>query len=199
MKDKIASEIERIDSFKKNIKNGVGIFGSARESENGVYYNLTKYIAAKLSSQGFQVISGGGPGIMKAAIEGAKTSGCKSIALNIKLPFEDSVLPSDKVSIDFDYFMTRKLAFAKYCDSFIVMPGGFGTMDELFEMLTLIQTRRMKAKQIFLFGTEFWAGLLKWLNELSDASFINEIDLNMIHATNSVSEILSKLKKVGYE
>lgn len=155
MKQRVFDEIEMISHHENNINKGVSIFGSARINSNSHYYNTTKILAKKLSHSGYQIISGGGPGIMKAAIEGASDAGTKSIGLNIELPFEQETLPNKKKSITFKYFMTRKLAFAKYSSAFIVMPGGIGTLDELFEMLTLIQTKKMESKKYSYFVLNF--------------------------------------------
>jgi len=194
MKNIILKEIESISSFKKNINNAVGIFGSARVKDNENYYLMAKESSQLLVERGYQVISGGGPGIMKAAIEGACAAGGKSVALNISLPFEGNVLPQDKISLNFDYFMTRKLAFSIFCNAFIAMPGGFGTLDELFEMLTLIQTRKMRMKPIFLFGSSFWLGAWNWLQDLHKAGFISATDLDNIFITDSVDDILKILE-----
>lgn len=194
MKNIIVKEIESITSFKSNINNAVGIFGSARVNENENYYLLAKESSRLLAERGYQIISGGGPGIMKAAIEGACAAGVKSVALNISLPFEDNVLPHDKISLNFDYFMTRKLAFSVYCNAFIAMPGGFGTLDEMFEMLTLMQTRKMRMKPIFLFGSSFWLGAWNWLQELHKSGFISSADLDNIFITDSVVDVLKILE-----
>lgn len=194
MKNIIVKEIESINSFKSNINNAVGIFGSARVNENENYYILAKESSQLLAEHGYQIISGGGPGLMKAAIEGACAAGVKSVALNISLPFEDNVLPHDKISLNFDYFMTRKLAFSVYCNAFIAMPGGFGTLDEVFEMLTLMQTRKMRMKPIFLFGTSFWLGAWNWLQDLHKAGFISTADLDNIFITDSVVDVLKILE-----
>jgi hypothetical protein len=195
MEEAISIEIGNIASFKSNICNAIGIFGSARIKENDVYYLQTKKMAIKLAERGYQIVTGGGPGIMKAAIEGSWGAGVKSIALNIRLPFEDNILPQKKLSLDFDYFMTRKLAFAKFCEAFIVMPGGFGTLDELFEMLTLIQTRKMRMKPVFLFGNSFWQGIWDWIQELRNTGFILAEDLDNIFITDSIDDILIILEE----
>lgn len=195
MKDSVSREIEKIYSFRNSIgHNTVGILGSARTKDNEEYYQQAKLIARTLSKNGFQIISGGGPGIMKAAIEGVRDAGEKSIALNIRLPFEDNVLPNDKISLNFDYFMTRKLACAQYCNAFVVMPGGFGTLDELFEMLTLMQTKKMAMKPVFLFGTNFWNGLWQWIHEVYTENFISDADLKSILITDKIADILMHLR-----
>lgn len=196
MEKTILKEIKEIKDFHKNVNKGVSIFGSARTQENSDAYNITKELSRSLAENGYQVISGGGPGIMKAAIEGSYLSGKKSIALNLKLPFEENILADKKESLNFDYFMTRKLAFAKYSDAFIVMQGGFGTLDELFEILTLIQTNKMKSKKVILFGSIFWAGLMSWIEgTLLIQKLINKADLQNIFIVNSIDEALHKLKE----
>jgi len=177
------------------VKKGISIFGSARTQENSYTYNITRDLSRALANNGYQVISGGGPGIMKAAIEGSYLSGNKSIALNLKLPFEENILADQKESLSFDYFMTRKLAFAKYSDAFIVMHGGFGTLDELFEILTLMQTNKMKNKKVILFGSFFWGGLMDWIEEtLLFQKLISKADLQNICIVNSIDEVLHKIK-----
>lgn len=196
MEKTILKEIKEIKDFHKNVNKGVSIFGSARIKENSDTYNTTKELSHALAKNGYQVISGGGPGIMKAAIEGSYLSGKKSIALNLKLPFEDNILADQKESLSFDYFMTRKLAFAKYSDAFIVMHGGFGTLDELFEILTLMQTNKMKNKIIILFGSIFWSGLMSWVEEaLLSQKLISKADLQNIFIVNSIDEAIHKLKE----
>ncbi|WP_276971240.1 TIGR00730 family Rossman fold protein [Tatumella ptyseos] len=195
MIEAISTEIENIAAFKHNIVNAVGVFGSARIKESDNYYQQAKEVARRLVEHGYQVITGGGPGIMKAAIEGSQIAGMKSIALNIRLPFESDILPQKKLSLDFNYFMTRKLAFAQYCDAFIAMPGGFGTLDELFEMLTLIQTGKMSRKPVFLLGSEFWRNGIAWLRELRDSGLISATDLDNIFITDSADDVLDKLER----
>jgi uncharacterized protein (TIGR00730 family) len=161
---------EFVEGYDKMAKIGpsVSIFGSARTQENHEYYTMSVEIAKKLVEKGYGVITGGGPGIMEAGNKGAKESGGKSIGLNIKLPFE--LVPNKYVDIDksinFDYFFARKVCFMKYSQGFIVMPGGFGTMDELFEALTLIQTKKIGRFPIVLVGSSFWSGLFEWIKNV---------------------------------
>ena len=143
----------------------VSIFGSARTKPNDEYYELAVSIAKKITENGYGIITGGGPGIMEAGNKGAHLAGGTSVGLNIDLPFEQHDNPyidSDK-SIDFDYFFVRKVMFVKYSQGFVVMPGGFGTLDELFEALTLIQTHKIDRFPLILVGSEFWGGLLDWI------------------------------------
>lgn len=158
---------EFVDGFEKMAKIGpcVSIFGSARTKPDNKYYQLAEEIAFKLTREGYGVITGGGPGIMEAANKGAKAGGGRSVGLNIELPFEQYSNPyidSDKL-ITFDYFFVRKVMFMKYAQGFVVLPGGFGTLDELFEALTLIQTNKIGRFPIILVGKNYWSGMLSWI------------------------------------
>src|ERR1700733_1574215 len=176
---------EFVDGFEKLAKIGpcVSIFGSARTHNDATYYKMTEEIARLLTERGYGVISGGGPGIMEAANKGANTAGGKSVGLNIELPFEQSANPyidPDKL-IMFNYFFVRKLMFIKYAQGFVVLPGGFGTMDELFEALTLIQTKKIGKFPIVLIGSEYWSGLFHWIKTtLSEEKMIDQKDLDLI-------------------
>lgn len=146
----------------------VSIFGSARTQPDKEYYILAEKIAYQLTQRGYGVITGGGPGIMEAGNKGAQRGNGKSVGLNIELPFEQSAnrhIDSDKL-IDFDYFFVRKVMFIKYAQGFVVMPGGFGTLDELFEALTLIQTQKIERFPIVLVGSDFWSGLIDWIKKV---------------------------------
>lgn len=195
---------EFVDGFEKLSKIGpcVSIFGSARTNPDHKYYHLAEDIAFKLTKEGYGIITGGGPGIMEAANKGAKTAGGKSVGLNIELPFEQSSNPyidPDKL-ITFDYFFVRKLMFIKYAQGFVVLPGGFGTMDELFEALTLIQTKKIAKFPIVLVGKEYWAGLFDWIREtLVTEKMVDEKDLKLIflaedaeQAVNHINEFYSR-------
>ncbi len=195
---------EFVDGFEKLSKIGpcVSIFGSARTKPDHEYYKLAEDIAYKLTKEGYGIITGGGPGIMEAANKGAKTAGGKSVGLNIELPFEQSSNPyidPDKL-ITFDYFFVRKLMFIKYAQGFVVLPGGFGTMDELFEALTLIQTKKIAKFPIVLVGREYWAGLFDWIQKtLITEKMVDEKDLKLIfladdaeHAVNHINEFYSR-------
>jgi uncharacterized protein (TIGR00730 family) len=158
---------EFVEGFDKLAKIGpcVSIFGSARTSPDNPYYTIAEEIAAKLVRHGYGVITGGGPGIMEAGNKGAYEQGGRSVGLNIKLPFEQHsniYIDPDK-NINFDFFFVRKVMFVKYSQGFIVMPGGFGTLDELFEALTLIQTKKIGRFPIVMVGRSFWAGLVEWI------------------------------------
>lgn len=194
---KVMSEF--VEGFEKLSKIGpcVSIFGSARTKENHDYYLLAEEIAYQLTSKGYGVISGGGPGIMEAANKGASRGNGKSVGLNIDLPFEQKAndyIDLDKL-INFDYFFVRKVMFVKYSQGFIVMPGGVGTLDELFEALTLIQTKKIAPFPIVLVGKNYWDGLLSWIKEvmLSKESNISEEDLNLFSIVDSAEEAVQKI------
>ena len=175
----------------------VSIFGSARTKPDHKYYKLSVKIAEKIVEHGYGVITGGGPGIMEAGNKGAHIAGGTSVGLNIELPFEQHDNPyidSDK-SLDFDYFFVRKVMFVKYSQGFVVMPGGFGTLDELFEAITLIQTNKIEKFPIILVGTEFWGGLMDWVKEtlLSKFSNISAKDLDLIHLVDTENEVIDIL------
>ena len=189
---KIMSEF--VEGFEKMSRIGpcVSIFGSARTKNTNPYYKLAEEIAFKLTREGYGIISGGGPGIMEAANKGAKAGGGKSVGLNIVLPFEQSSNPfvdNDK-SINFDYFFVRKTIFLKYSQGFIAMPGGFGTLDELFEAITLIQTNKVAHFPIVLVGKKYWEGLLAWVKQtmLTEENNISERDLDLFHVVDTADE-----------
>ena len=170
----------------------VSIFGSARTKPTDRYYKETVEIAEKLVKQGFGVITGGGPGLMEAANKGAQQGDGTSVGLVIELPFEQDINPyidKDKL-INFDYFFVRKVMFIKYAQAFVVMPGGFGTLDELFEALTLIQTEKIKKFPIVLFGSDFWSGLIDWIKNtlLEEYHNISPEDLDLIKVVDDVDE-----------
>jgi len=185
---------EFVDGFEKLAKIGpcVSIFGSARTKETNVYYKMAEDIARLLTERGYGVISGGGPGIMEAANKGAYQAGGKSVGLNIELPFEqfhNKYIDRDKL-LEFDYFFVRKVMFMKYSQGFIVLPGGFGTLDEMFEALTLIQTGKIARFPIVLVGTAYWKGLIDWLKEtmLLKEHNINEEDLNLFRLVDTAED-----------
>ena len=175
----------------------VSIFGSARTKPNDKYYKLAEDIAEKIVTHGYGVITGGGPGIMEAGNKGAHIAGGTSVGLNIELPHEQHDNPyidSDK-SLDFDYFFVRKVMFVKYSQGFVVMPGGFGTLDEMFEAVTLIQTKKIEKFPIILVGTDFWEGLLDWIKSTLLGKFnnISPEDLNLVHVVDTAEEVLEIL------
>ncbi|MCF7559990.1 TIGR00730 family Rossman fold protein [Sabulilitoribacter multivorans] len=190
---------EFVNGFEKMSKIGpcVSIFGSARTKPGDKYYKLAESIAKKIVEAGYGVITGGGPGIMEAGNKGAHLGGGTSVGLNIDLPFEQHDNPyidQDK-SLDFDYFFVRKVMFVKYSQGFVVMPGGFGTLDELFEAITLIQTHKIGKFPIILVGTDFWEGLLDWVKKtlLDSFSNISAKDLDLIHLVDSDEEVINIL------
>ncbi len=175
----------------------VSIFGSARTKPEHHYYELTEKIAYKISKAGYGVITGGGPGIMEAGNKGAHRGGGISVGLNIELPFEQHFNPfidPDK-NLNFDYFFVRKVMFVKYSQGFVVMPGGFGTLDEMFEALTLIQTKKIAKFPIILVGTEYWSGLLDWIKAvlLEKYAMINAEDLKLFKVVDSEDEVVQVL------
>ena len=192
---KIMSEF--VEGFEKMSRIGpcVSIFGSARTKVTNPFYKLAEEIAFKLTREGYGIISGGGPGIMEAANKGAKAGGGKSVGLNIVLPFEQSSNPfvdNDK-SINFDYFFVRKTIFLKYSQGFIAMPGGFGTLDELFEAITLIQTNKVAHFPIVLVGKKYWEGLLAWVKQtmLIEEHNISEKDLDLFHVVDTADDAVT--------
>jgi len=191
---KIMSEF--VNGYEKMGRIGpcVSIFGSARTKPDDRYYLLTEEIATKISKAGYGVISGGGPGIMEAANKGAHLGGGVSVGLNIELPFEQHFNPyidHDK-NLQFDYFFVRKVMFVKYSQGFVVMPGGFGTLDELFEAITLIQTKKIGKFPIILVGTEFWSGLFEWVKRVLLEKYhnISPEDMNLIKIVDTADEVV---------
>lgn len=185
---------EFVEGFEKMASIGpcVSIFGSARTTEDNIYYKLAEEIAFKLTQNGYGVITGGGPGIMEAANRGARRGNGKSVGLNIQLPFEQNSNPyidHDKL-LTFKHFFVRKVMFQKYAQGFIVLPGGFGTFDEFFESATLIQTGKIGRFPIVLVGSEFWNGLLSWIREevLADKKNISPEDMNLFTLVDTADE-----------
>lgn len=186
---------EFVEGFERLSKIGpcVSIFGSARTKESHEYYKLAENIAYTLTKNGYGIVTGGGPGIMEAGNRGANRGKGTSVGLNIALPFEQDDNPyidHDK-SLDFDYFFVRKVMFVKYSQGFVVMPGGFGTLDELFEALTLIQTKKIGKFPIVLVGRKFWSGLVNWIKEtLLQEGNISPEDLDLISIVDTEDEVL---------
>ena len=171
----------------------VTIFGSARTTGDADRYKLAVNIAKKVSEAGYGIITGGGPGIMEAGNKGAHLAGGISVGLNIDLPFEqhDNPYIDEDKSLDFDYFFVRKVMFVKYSQGFVVMPGGFGTLDELFEAITLIQTHKIGKFPIILVGSDFWAGLLQWINStMLKAGNVSPEDLDLIKMADTEDEVV---------
>lgn len=177
----------------------VSIFGSARLKPDHEYYKLAVNIAHKIVEHGYGVITGGGPGIMEAGNKGAHLAGGTSVGLNIDLPFEQHDNPyidRDK-NLNFDYFFVRKVMFVKYAQGFVVMPGGIGTLDELFEAITLIQTKKIDKFPIILVGTTYWSGLLDWIKQtlVEKYATVGEADLDLIHLVDTEDEVLEILNE----
>ncbi|MCX6312014.1 MAG: TIGR00730 family Rossman fold protein [Bacteroidetes bacterium] len=189
---KIMSEF--VEGFEKMAKIGpcVSVFGSARTKPDNIYYQLAEEISEKLCKEGYGVISGGGPGIMEAANKGAQKGKGKSVGLNIRLPFEQYAniyVDYDKL-VTFDYFFVRKTIFLKYSQGFIAMPGGFGTLDELFEALTLVQTSKIAHFPVILVGSSYWNGLVDWIKQtmLAKEHNLNESDLGLFHVVDTADQ-----------
>ncbi len=177
-----------------NIAPAVSVFGSARTPPDGAYYLLAETIARNLSDAGFAVISGGGPGIMEAANKGAYFGRSPSVGLNILLPHEQSANPYQDVSQTFRHFFARKVAFVKFAVAYVVLPGGFGTLDELFEALTLVQTGKTRRMPIILVHTPFWSGLIDWFRErLVAEGMIGPEDMNLIQLIDDPSKITTAI------
>jgi uncharacterized protein (TIGR00730 family) len=170
---------------------GVSIFGSARTKVDDPYYRAAEETAALLTQEGFAIITGGGPGIMEAANKGAFEAGGQSIGCNIELPFEQGSNPYLTHGLKFKYFFVRKMMFVKYSLGFIIFPGGFGTLDELFEALTLIQTKKIRNFPVVLFGSDYWAKLLDWIRDPAmTEGKVGEQDLKLLHVTDSPAEVV---------
>ncbi len=173
------------------LNRGISIFGSARSKPDDPDYKAAEETAALLVAEGFAVITGGGPGVMEAANKGAFEAGGLSVGCNIELPFEQRPNAYQTKSLTFKYFFVRKMMFVKYSLGFIIFPGGFGTFDELFEALTLIQTKKIRNFPIILFGSSYWNGLLKWLHDVVMAEGkISDIDFRMIQIADSPAEVV---------
>ena len=192
---------EFVEGFERLSRIGpcVSIFGSARTHPDNKYYALAEELAFQLTQHKFGVITGGGPGIMEAGNKGAKRGGGKSVGLNILLPFEQEpniYIDNDKI-INFDYFFVRKVMFIKYAQGFIVLPGGYGTLDEMFEALTLIQTNKSGKFPIILIGTKFWSGLINWIRDvlLKEEKNISEVDLDLIKIVDSPEEAVNQINE----
>ncbi len=192
---KIMSEF--VDGYEKLSRIGpcVSVFGSARTKPGEKYYELAEKISYKLTQHGYGVITGGGPGIMEAGNKGAHRGGGVSVGLNIELPFEQHDNPyidKDK-NLEFDYFFVRKVMFVKYAQGFVAMPGGFGTLDELFEAITLIQTKKIGKFPIILVGTEFWGGMMDWIKAtlLEKYGNVSPKDMDLFHLVDTDEEVVS--------
>lgn len=174
-----------------SLTRGISVFGSARTKPDNPYYKAAEETAALLAREGFAVITGGGPGMMEAANKGAFEAGGLSIGCNIELPFEQGANRYLTRSLTFHYFFVRKMMFVKYSLGFVIFPGGFGTLDELFEALTLIQTRKIRNFPVVLFGSDYWKGLLTWIQDFAlKEGNISEQDLKLLHLTDSPADVV---------
>ncbi len=191
----MAEFVEAIETLSQ-VKRAVSIFGSARTAPDDPYYQKAEILARLLAQKGFSVITGGGPGIMEAANKGAAEAGGRSVGMNIRLPFEQKPNRYANISIDYKYFFTRKVMFVKYAMAYVVMPGGFGTIDELFEALTLIQTKRIKSFPVILMGSEYWKGLLDWLRKtMLHSNKISPADLELFQVIDDPEEAVKHIQK----
>ena len=195
---------EFVDSFEtlSNVGAAVTVFGSARTKPSDKYYKAAEKIGSLLAKNNYAVITGGGPGVMEAANKGAFKAKGRSIGLNISLPFEQKGNPYANLSIDFHYFFARKVCLAKYSMGYVYMPGGFGTLDEFFEILTLVQTQRSIHFPLILFGKSYWSGLIRWAKKtLLTEGMISPGDLDLFHLTDDTDEAIEILntyrRKVG--
>jgi uncharacterized protein (TIGR00730 family) len=194
--DRIRDELERGFGVLAGLGPAVSVFGSARANEGDQLYELARETARSLGEAGFAVITGGGPGVMEAANRGAREAGATSVGLNIDLPFEEPQNAYLDVGLHFHYFFTRKVMFVRYAFAYVVLPGGFGTLDEMFEALTLIQTRKIRNFPVVLVQSAYWRGLLEWLREylMGDGRIAPE-DLELLQLTDDpreVAEIVGK-------
>jgi uncharacterized protein (TIGR00730 family) len=179
-----------------DLPHAVSIFGSARTKPDSEEYSLAERIGAALAEAGYAVITGGGPGIMEGANRGAVKGGGISVGLGIELPFEQSLNDYVDVGVEFRYFFVRKTMFVKYSQAFVVLPGGFGTLDELFEAITLVQTKKITRFPIVLVGSAFWGGLLDWVkNQMLPAGKIAQEDLDLVHLTDDPDEVVEIVKR----
>ena len=192
----MAEFVEGFDVLSR-IHPAVTIFGSARSHPNSFNYKTTEKVARLLVENGFNVISGGGPGVMEAANKGAAAAGGKSVGLHIHLPNEQKPNKYANVQVDFKYFFVRKVMFIKYAVAYIIMPGGFGTLDELFEALTLIQTRRIKPFPVILMNSDYWKGLSDWIKKtLIKEKHISKSDLDLLRLVNTSEEAVDIIKNM---
>lgn len=190
---------ELVDGFETmtNLGPSVSIFGSARVLPDHPYYKIAQEVAEKIAKKGFAVITGGGPGVMEAANKGAQMAKGRSCGINVNLPFEEDSNPyiDRKYRLNFHYFFVRKVMFVRYAQAFVFLPGGFGTLDELFEALNLIQTKRIRPFPIFLIGIAYWKGLLDWIKDtILKEKNLSEEDLKLFKITDDVNEVADEIE-----
>ncbi len=182
------------------LERAVSVFGSARISPGSPEYELARLVGRRLGEAGFAVITGGGPGAMEAAHRGGHEAGAQTIALTIDLPGERVDDRWADVSLDFHYFFCRKVMFVRYASAFVALPGGYGTLDELFEALCLIQTQKIRSFPVILIGVDYWSGLVAWLNERAVAEGkLGPADLALVHVTDDLDDVLARLRRAAAE
>jgi uncharacterized protein (TIGR00730 family) len=190
----IVRELKGAHEVSEKLGTAVSVFGSARVAAASPAFELAREVAYKLAVRGYAVISGGGPGIMRAALEGARAGGSPAIGFNIKLPFEPLDTERQDISLTFQHFFTRKFAFCRCSDAFVAMPGGMGTLDELFEVLTLMQTQKLESRPVALVGSDYWRGLLQWLRAQPVSSgLIGAEEIDSIALCDSAEDVVSFL------
>ena len=190
----IAEFVEAFDTMARLPEQLVSVFGSARTPEGSPFYEMAREVGRRLVEAGYGVITGGGPGVMGAASRGAFEAGGRSIGLNIELPMEQHPNPHQTESLAFRYFFVRKVCFLKYSTAIIIFPGGFGTLDELNEVLTMVQTRKINQIPLILVGRKFWDGYLRWIRrDLVEAGMIAKEDMELLHVTDSAEEAVNYL------
>jgi uncharacterized protein (TIGR00730 family) len=191
----MAELVEGVEALSK-LGPAVSIFGSSRTKPGEALYKKGQEIAKRLAQEGFAIISGGGPGMMEAVNRGAAEAGGKSVGLNIVLPFEQKPNPYANIKLDFKYFFIRKLMFVKYAVAYVILPGGFGTLDELFEAVTLIQTRRIRRFPVLMVGTDYWGGLVEWIKDrLLTTKKIDARDLEIFQVLDDPEEVVNIIRK----
>jgi len=195
---RVMIELWRGFHFLRHIKRAVSIFGSARLAEDHPYCKIAEELAAEFAKKDFAVITGGGPGIMQAANRGAFNAGGQSIGINIKLPFEQNINPFVSASMNCRYFFVRKVLLARYSEVFVILPGGFGTLDEFFELITLLQTGKMINRPIILVGRKFWSALIDWCRDtLLAEKMINDIEFKRLKIVDTTAEAMEVLRNAG--
>ena len=197
---RIQSEFVEGFGLLAELPRAVSIFGSARTPRHHRIYGVAEQLGRAFANAGWAVITGGGPGVMEAANKGASEAGGISVGLGIELPFEQRLNPWVDLGVNFRYFFARKTMFVKYAQAFVVLPGGFGTMDELFEALTLVQTRKVTSFPVVLYDSSYWRGLLDWLaSTMSEDGNINPSDLNLVQLSDDIDEIVEIVERAGRE
>jgi uncharacterized protein (TIGR00730 family) len=196
--ERIREEVDRGFDALRDVDDGVSVFGSARVKEGHPWYELCRETGACLTRHGYTVITGGGPGLMEAANRGAAEAGGLSVGLNIQLPREQHVNPFVNRSLEFHYFFARKLMFVRYARAFVIFPGGFGTLDEMFESLTLIQTHRIKHFPTILVDSAHWTPLLDWIDDcMEDSGLISPADMELLVTADTPEEVCGYVERAG--